>query len=192
MSATEPEQAPWPGALGRRISRVAHALRTSVDELLGSKPGAVSRPSTSAAPGGFEVLGRDECLWLLGRSNMGRIAFHAQARLTVLPVNYVMVREAIVFRTSESATLAGSEVGSVAFEVDGVALLDDTRREAWSVVVEGVLRRVVGAELERLEKLPLLEPWAPGPHPAHMRIEPESVSGRRFVIGSVASSQEMS
>jgi uncharacterized protein len=192
MSGTEPVQAPWLGDLGRRISRVAHVMAMSVDELLWSKPGAGSHPPTVSAPEGVEVLGRDECLRLLERSSMGRVAFRAQARLMLLPVNYVMVRGEIVFRTSESATLAGPDVGSVVFEVDGVALLDDTRREAWSVVVEGVLRRVTGTELAALERLPLLEPWAPGPHPAHVRIEPEALSGRRFVIGSTASSQEMS
>jgi hypothetical protein len=123
---------------------------------------------------------------------MGRIAFRADARLMVLPVNFVMVREEIIFRTSESAPLAGSHVGSVAFEVDGIVVLDDTRREAWSVVVQGVARRAVGAQLDRLEMLPLLEPWAPGPHPVYVRIEPESVSGRRFVIGSIVTSQKMS
>lgn len=110
----------------------------------------------------------------------------------VLPLNYVVVRQAIIVRTRESAALATSAVGSVALEVDDVAVVDDSRREAWSVVVQGALRRVVGAELERLEMLSLLEPWAPGPHPAYLRIEPETVSGRRFVIGPMAASQEMS
>lgn len=173
----------------RVLTWLADALRT-VGGRFGSTPGPDSRPETSADAARVEVLGREDCMRLLRRADMGRVAFRAGERLMVLPVNCVVVRDAVVLRSSESSSLTRSGECPVTFEIDGVALLGGTSREAWSVVVQGVLRRVVGAELERLAVLPLVEPWAPGMHPAYLRIEPEVVSGRRFVIGSVATGQE--
>jgi hypothetical protein len=37
-------------------------------------------------------------------------------------------------------------------------------------------------DLDRLQRLPLIDPWAPGARPVHLRLEPKHVSGRRFVI----------
>ncbi|MGZ4590113.1 MAG: helix-turn-helix domain-containing protein [Actinomycetes bacterium] len=171
------------------VTRIADALRTTVNDLLGSSPVGDVSP-TSVAPAGVEILEREECMRLLRRSTLGRVAFQAQSRPMVLPVNFIVVRDALIVRTSESATLATSAPDSVAFEVDDVHPLDGSRHEAWSVVVQGTMRRVTGAELDRLEVLPLLEPWAPGLRRAYLSIEPERVTGRRFLIGPVVLDEE--
>jgi hypothetical protein len=67
----------------------------------------------------------------------------------------------------------------VAFEVDGY---DAEHGEAWSVVLKGR-----AAELERMQDvfdacdLPLF-PWLASPKPRFVRIEPDSVTGRRFNV----------
>jgi hypothetical protein len=68
---------------------------------------------------------------------------------------------------------------SVAFEIDGY---DPTAGEAWSVVVKGRAE-----EIERMHEffdalgLPLF-PWHAAPKHRFVRIQPDTVSGRRFVV----------
>src|SRR5712671_4538780 len=107
-----------------------------------------------------EILAADECWTLLRTSEVGRLG--------------------VVFRTAEGTKLAASVLGrGVAFEIDGY---DAPRGEAWSVVVKG---RAV--EIKRMQQvfdtydLPLF-PWHASPKPRFVRIEPESVTGRRFHV----------
>jgi nitroimidazol reductase NimA-like FMN-containing flavoprotein (pyridoxamine 5'-phosphate oxidase superfamily) len=102
----------------------------------------------------------------------------------IFPVNHVVDHGTVVFRTAEGTKLAAAVLGTaVAYEVDGY---DPARGTAWSVVVKG---RAV--EIQRLYELleatdlPLF-PWHAAPKGRFVRIEPESVTGRRFrVIGDV-------
>jgi hypothetical protein len=57
----------------------------------------------------------------------------------------------------------------------------DTAR-AWSVVLKGRVHEILEVE-ETLRALRLpLYPWQPGRKPRFVRIEPVSVTGRRFVV----------
>ncbi len=54
--------------------------------------------------------------------------------------------------------------------------------QAWSVVVKGRAHEIVDVgETLRALHLPLF-PWEPGRKPRFVRIEPTSVSGRRFAV----------
>lgn len=65
----------------------------------------------------------------------------------------------------------------MAFEVDEV---DDAWEEGWSVLIRGSAVEVTDPdELTRLQRLPL-RPWAGGDKPAHIRIVPAAISGRRI------------
>jgi uncharacterized protein len=86
----------------------------------------------------FHALTRDECLVVLARNHIGRIAYSRQNRVDVEPIHYVYEEGWIFGRTSPGAkldTLAGTFHGiwPVAFEVDEVEGLFSWR----SVVVHG-------------------------------------------------------
>jgi nitroimidazol reductase NimA-like FMN-containing flavoprotein (pyridoxamine 5'-phosphate oxidase superfamily) len=127
-----------------------------------------------------EVISRDECLVLLADACVGRLAFSANGFPDVLPVNYVLDGDAIVFATADGSKLAACMRGRVAFEVDST---DEGTRSGWSVVVHGEADVVTAAHnpvlLTRLHSLPL-NPWADGERPHLVRITPNSITGRRI------------
>src|SRR5262245_35950498 len=93
---------------------------------------------------GLEVLGREECLILLDRSTVGRVGLSIGALPTVLPVNFRLVDEHVVFRTGVGSKLDAATRGAViAFEVDHV---DPVSHTGWSVVVTGIAEEGPGPE----------------------------------------------
>lgn len=129
---------------------------------------------------GMEVLDQPTCWDLIESAQVGRLAVSILDHPDIFPINHVVDRETLVFRTAEGTKLAASVLGrGVAFEVDGY---DAERGEAWSVVVKGwahELERV--EELIEAEDLPLF-PWNASPKGRWVRIEPEDVTGRRFRV----------
>lgn len=123
-------------------------------------------------------LARDECLRLLADEEVGRLGFVVRGRAEVLPVNYVMDGEAIVFRTGDGTKLRAASNAPVTFEVDAI---DRERRSGWSVVVRGVAHEVASlgrVELsERLAKIELA-PWGGDDKPFVVRVAPIMVTGR--------------
>jgi hypothetical protein len=97
---------------------------------------------------------------------------------TVFPVNFILDRQMVVFRTDAGTKLDAACRGSrVAFEIDGT---DAAARSGWSVLVRGEAIEVTDpAELARLRKRPL-DPWAPGNKAHFVRILPAALTGRRI------------
>jgi uncharacterized protein len=128
----------------------------------------------------IEELGETECRELLAGRHLGRLALVDVRGPVILPVNYVVDRDAPVFRTDPGTKLdAAAEGAAVAFEVDAA---DEATRTGWSVVVRGTLGEVTDSEdLERLRALPLY-PWAPGERARQLRVAPSSLTGRRIRI----------
>jgi len=122
-------------------------------------------------------LAEHECWLLLREAMVGRLAVVVDGAPDVFPVNHVVDHGTLVFHTSEGTKLAAAVGQQVAYEVDGY---DTDGGEAWSVVVHGVAREV--RELhEAIDALRLpLFPWHAEPKPRLVRIEPASVTGRRF------------
>jgi nitroimidazol reductase NimA-like FMN-containing flavoprotein (pyridoxamine 5'-phosphate oxidase superfamily) len=126
---------------------------------------------------GLEVLDRDECVALLERSKLARIAVVVGGHPLVFPVNFTLDGDAVVFRTDEGTKLHAARNGPVAFECDGV---DSAYHTGWSVLGSGNAEEVVNeAELARLARLPL-GPWCPGPKSTWVRIRPRTLTGRRI------------
>lgn len=130
---------------------------------------------------GLEVLGREECLALLARTTLGRVGISHGALPSVLPVNYRLAGDQIVFRTGVGTKLdAAVDNAVVAFEIDD---MDAMRHEGWSVLVVGVAH-VVRDERElgalTSDRIPR---WAPGPDGRVVAVPLERVSGRRLVAG---------
>jgi nitroimidazol reductase NimA-like FMN-containing flavoprotein (pyridoxamine 5'-phosphate oxidase superfamily) len=108
---------------------------------------------------------------------VGRLAVVIDDAPDIFPINYVVDRGSVVFRTADGTKLAGSVGHSVAFEVDGY---DADTGEAWSVVIKGTATEI-GQVDEVLDALNLpLVMWHPSAKPRIIRIVPETISGRRF------------
>jgi nitroimidazol reductase NimA-like FMN-containing flavoprotein (pyridoxamine 5'-phosphate oxidase superfamily) len=120
-----------------------------------------------------------QCWALLRDSVVGRVAVVRGDRPEIFPVNFVVDHGSLVFRTGSGTLSSAADGHPVAFEVDGYDTADAT---AWSVVVHGTGREVVGvgATLDAME-LPLA-PWHDAPKPRFVRIEPLALTGRRFHV----------
>jgi nitroimidazol reductase NimA-like FMN-containing flavoprotein (pyridoxamine 5'-phosphate oxidase superfamily) len=130
---------------------------------------------------GLEVLEREACLRLLDSVTLGRIGVSSGALPCVLPVNFRLVDDQVVFRTGIGTKLdAATQHAVVAFEVDQ---MDPITHEGWSVMVTGVAREVTDPrELDRLasERIPR---WAPTGDGRVVAVSTDLVTGRRIVAG---------
>jgi nitroimidazol reductase NimA-like FMN-containing flavoprotein (pyridoxamine 5'-phosphate oxidase superfamily) len=132
-----------------------------------------------SAPGvRWQELSKSECFELLAQERLGRVAVIDDRGPVVFPVNFVLDRHMVVFRTDAGTKLDAACRGSrVAFEIDGI---DPAARTGWSVLVRGEAIEVTNpAELARLRRLPLA-PWAPGAKAHYVRILPAVLTGRRI------------
>ena len=128
---------------------------------------------------GTRELPTHESLALLRESPVGRVAVVVGGRPDIFPVNHVVDRGTVVFRTARGAKLWGTAGLPVAFEVDGY---DTATGEAWSVVVHGK-GEVVFRTDEVLDALRLpIFPWHGGSKPEIVRIVPDQITGRRFPV----------
>ncbi|NUR87067.1 MAG: helix-turn-helix domain-containing protein [Nonomuraea sp.] len=166
---------------GAALTKLAAALETSVSDLLG---GGRERPpgaGPALAHPVFERLDEQECLRLIEKGGIGRVAFDGRRGPTVLPVNYLMHEGAVVFRTADGGPmdddlrtgLEGVDV-KIGFEVDNI---DESTRQGWSVLIQG--------PAHHLDQAPGVDvtPWAGGERNLYIRIVPHHISGRRIHAG---------
>jgi len=116
---------------------------------------------------------------------VGRLAVLVDGRPDIFPVNAVVDHGTVVFRTAPGTKLAAASRADVAYEVDGYDVQDGA---AWSVVVKGRGHVVREAnEWLNAAALPIF-PWQEGRKSWFVRIEPLSVTGRRFPVSGGARS----
>jgi len=128
-------------------------------------------------PGHLKEIDQAECLELLGRSHVGRVAYCDDDGPVVLPVNHVMDGDAVLFRTSPHSSLAQHlRAGPAAFQVDE---FDEYTQSGWSVLVRGTAEFVSYDELPDPDARPT--PWAEGQRTFHVRITPQAITGRRLL-----------
>ena len=126
---------------------------------------------------GLEIMPFDVCLRLLASVPVGRIGFFADGEMVILPVNYAVDGQDLVFRTARGSKLsAAGERNLVTFEADEY---DEQTRSGWSVVVTGRAEVIYeDAEIQRLSRLGL-HPWlTAAERPFWIRIRANAVSGR--------------
>ena len=130
----------------------------------------------------LEELSEQECERLLAGQDLGRVAMVIDGRPHIFPVNYVFADGVVVFRTGEGLKLERSPMTAVAFETDGI---DEAKRLAWSVIVEGTAQNITNTIDTRSERLRHLSvsPAAPGDRSFWVGIYVSHVSGRRFELG---------
>ena len=125
-------------------------------------------------------LSIDQCWALLGTEVLGRIALIVDGHPEIFPVNFVLERRAIVFRTSGGTKLWGATTGKpAAFEIDGYDVHEET---AWSVMARGEIELIENEEHKRAVDALLLEPWQPGDKDYYVRLAPKALTGRRFKV----------
>jgi nitroimidazol reductase NimA-like FMN-containing flavoprotein (pyridoxamine 5'-phosphate oxidase superfamily) len=126
----------------------------------------------------LEHLGPAECWNLLAATPMGRIGVLNDSAPEIYPVNHVVDRHTIVFRTDPGSKLRGLlRSPAVCYQVDAI---DPTDATGWSVLVKG---RAVELhhpdELRQAAMLPL-RLWALGDKAHWIRIVPDEITGRRI------------
>ena len=129
---------------------------------------------------GITVLDVHECWDLLRRTEVGRLAVSIHDEPEVFPINFVVDRGTVVFRTAQGTKLVGAVEGrTVAFEADGY---EPDAGQAWSVIIKGRATEIEqNDDLFEVMHLPLF-PWHAAPKHHFVRIDPDVVSGRRFHV----------
>jgi hypothetical protein len=127
--------------------------------------------------GRLEVLDRDECRRLLGSSNIGRLAYCTDSGPRVVPINYTMVSEALIFRTGMDSEGYGYLINRpIAFEVDQV---DEFLQTGWSVLVVGNAGLMDERSLRLLDLQQSPQPWPEGRKALVVQLPLTTVTGRR-------------
>jgi nitroimidazol reductase NimA-like FMN-containing flavoprotein (pyridoxamine 5'-phosphate oxidase superfamily) len=128
----------------------------------------------------LEELEREDCLKLVASMSVGRIAVAADDDRgpIVVPVNYVLDGEIVVFRSGPGAKLHALRDTPVSFQVD---LIDPSHRTGWSVLIRGPAHEATDREVEHL----VVEPWAPGDKHHWIRLLPTTITGRNIRLPDV-------
>ncbi|WP_137146890.1 pyridoxamine 5'-phosphate oxidase family protein [Mycolicibacterium sp. CR10] len=126
------------------------------------------------------ILPESECWQLLSQNSLGRLVTSVDGDPEIFPVNFVVQRRTILFRTAEGTKLVSGAINhKVAFEIDG-----HDEVEGWSVIVKGLARGLhTSEEIDEAEQAQLL-PWTATVKQHYVRVLPRQVTGRRFVFGA--------
>jgi uncharacterized protein len=125
----------------------------------------------------LDVLTEEACRHLLANEQVGRVPFVDTAGYpVVLPVNYVVDGELILFRTDAGAKFDGVRLRPVAFEVEHLA---PAYRGGWSVLVQGRGQDVTDAAGPAYEEMHerYIDTWAPGDKAHWLAIEIHPITG---------------
>jgi nitroimidazol reductase NimA-like FMN-containing flavoprotein (pyridoxamine 5'-phosphate oxidase superfamily) len=133
--------------------------------------------TTSDAP--VTELTEAECWNLLGAVSLGRLVTTVNGWTEIFPVNFVVQKNTLLFRTAEGTKLLTAALNEhVLFEAD-----DHTLTEGWSVIVRGRARLLAtSADVDDARRAGLY-PWIATQKERFVRVTPQTVTGRRFVFG---------
>ena len=130
----------------------------------------------SATDDGVTILSVHECWDLLKSVALGRLVTSVDGRPEIFPVNFVVQRRTVLFRTAEGTKLISAAINNhVVFEAD-----EHDVAEGWSVIVKGVARSLrTDEQIEEADRAGLLS-WTAPAKTHYVRVIPEIVTGRRF------------
>jgi nitroimidazol reductase NimA-like FMN-containing flavoprotein (pyridoxamine 5'-phosphate oxidase superfamily) len=125
---------------------------------------------------GVTILPEGECWDLLKSVALGRLVTSVDGRPEIFPVNFVVQRRTVLFRTAEGTKLISAAINNhVVFEAD-----EHDVAEGWSVIVKGVARTLrTDEQIEEAERAGLLS-WTAPAKTHYVRVIPEIITGRRF------------
>ncbi|MGZ6744639.1 MAG: pyridoxamine 5'-phosphate oxidase family protein [Nocardioides sp.] len=127
-------------------------------------------------------LSQSECDRLLRAGMVGRVAVSTPTGPHIVPVNYSVVDDAVVLRTSPYSLLGTyGRDSTVAIEVDQ---FDYELQRGWSVVARGRAEAVVDeSDLDHIRATWSPRTWAAGSRTLYLRVRWSEVSGRRLGVG---------
>jgi nitroimidazol reductase NimA-like FMN-containing flavoprotein (pyridoxamine 5'-phosphate oxidase superfamily) len=127
-------------------------------------------------------LSPDECRELLSAGLVGRVAVCTPLGPHIVPVNYAVVDDSVVLRTSPYSVLGGHARGTIlALEIDQ---FDYDSQRGWSVIARGRADAVTGAEeLDHIRSVWDPQAWAAGQRNLYLRIRWSELTGRRLGPG---------
>ena len=130
----------------------------------------------SASDSGIIILSEHECWDLLARVALGRLVTCVDGQPEIFPVNFVVQRRTVLFRTAEGTKLVSAVINNrVLFEAD-----EHTATEGWSVIVKGMARTLrTDEEIEEAERAQLLS-WTAPVKLHYVVVMPSAITGRRF------------
>jgi nitroimidazol reductase NimA-like FMN-containing flavoprotein (pyridoxamine 5'-phosphate oxidase superfamily) len=124
----------------------------------------------------MQALAPAECWELIGGRAVGRVGFCTEDGPFVLPVNYVVHEDAVLFRTSPHNVIAAHLNGKpAAFEVDDV---DDFTQSGWSVLIQGRAEFLMSVADLPPDTKPMA--WPEGTRSLFVSVRARSVTGRRL------------
>ena len=130
---------------------------------------------TSRETDAMRVMHPEESWEFLRSHEFGRLAFHLVGEVHIVPINYAVDEQRLIFLTTEGSKLLGVTMNTdVAFEVDEV-----DEHHATSVIIRGRAHQLEGTAKNVIEQLPL-RPWVPDPKYAVVAIGVDEISGRHF------------
>lgn len=127
-------------------------------------------------------LDRAECEALLRAGIAGRVAIATPTGPHIIPVNYSVVDDAIIVRTTPYSVLGSyGRDTTLAFEVDEI---DRENQRGWSVVARGRGDFVTDIdELDHIRDVWPPQPWVGGSRTLYLRLRWTELSGRRVGAG---------
>jgi nitroimidazol reductase NimA-like FMN-containing flavoprotein (pyridoxamine 5'-phosphate oxidase superfamily) len=119
----------------------------------------------------------EECWEALRGDEFGRLAYLLGDEINLVPVNYAVDHDTLLFRTAEGSKLLGVVMHpQVVFEIDHIG-----EEQATSVLVRGEARKLEEDEAHRADNVPL-RPWTDTHKYNVVEIRPTEVQGRRFQL----------
>lgn len=131
-----------------------------------------------------QLVDEAECLRLIAAGGVGRIGYTGRFGPTILPVNFVLYEQTIVFRTGLHSPM-GEDLRTgiadaeykVAFEVDEIT---PATREGWSVLVQGSAHHVDSESELATVRQTGVQTWPGGEKDLFIRVVPDRITGRRI------------
>ena len=125
-----------------------------------------------------EMLDTAACWSLLRSQSVARVGYVVDERPMIVPVNFSVIQDRIVFRTDPGDKLTSVPQRHICVEIDG----SDGFFHVWSVVARGLARDVTTAlDVEYVDiRRTLVPTFAPLADPHWIALEVESISGRRL------------
>jgi uncharacterized protein len=127
--------------------------------------------------GRLETLDRDECRRLLDATKVGRLGYCTDLGPRIVPMNYTLVGEAVIFRTGID-TEASHQLFDhpIAFQVDQV---DEFLQTGWSVLVVGNAQPLDEESLLLPDVGQSPQPWPEGRRALVVQLPLTMMTGRR-------------
>lgn len=127
------------------------------------------------------AMTEDECEALLRLGVFGRVGVSTASGPHIIPINYSVVDDAIVMRTTPYGVLGTNGRDRIlAFEVDE---LNREYQRGWSIQARGRATVVTPDELTRIREVWDPRPWAAGNRPLYLRLPWTELTGRKLGRG---------